>query len=693
MIVITIGRSHDNDIRINDPYVGRHHCQIVQHNNGSVTVVDMNSTNGTFVNGRRIFGEVKLQPYDSITIGTTNLPWMSYLPPEPPATKSYALPIVLGSVGGVIMTILLALLIFRHGSDMTFDFKGEYPDAVVVNMVNEEGTPYTIEAIEGQVCVWFKNGVPYNTAKQCIKASDGRIVAQDPGNGYYLVKVPADKVNVFLDRIKKESSVDWAYPNMISYSCAVTNYVLDNYYPDTRDSKKKETVPHGRVVEYALREYGSNIELRHFNIGNENGYNMCTSKKLASGCTNSEYFAIDSISRLNNDGPIFINMSYGPGLPRRNKPNGDPETYYWKNATNKEKETYQIWYLESLKKTIKNLRTINGKDYVVVVAAGNEGVKAFGDSIIAFIRNSRSFTEYEKGIMDKHFLLVTAGEQEKKHQNYSNEMESGHYDPWVTKMDISNFKYSDGEKRSGTSFAAPRAAGILSSVANEMDLTGAEVLQLARETTRQNGEISRDALRQKAKDYKMMLSNSDIPSIHDIPTNGGSSAGESSSMGDSPVNTSSSTNSSSSSTSESSSYDGSSTGKPASTSSSSRTSVISAEKAARRLGAAICSGNVSTIQSLTTDDMYEEIVSTVMEVMNEKDEITRAKSKKWYLESAVETISVGNNRVVVRFGSGGSQLDFYMMNENGKWVMYDFAKGGVHVPKNMRKTVRQNLGY
>ena len=344
MKVITIGRSHDNDVRIDDPYVGRHHCQIVQHDNGMFTIVDMNSTNGTYINGRRVFGEAQLQPYDSVTIGHTILPWRSYFSPK---TESYALPIVLGSVGGVLLTIVLALLIFRHGSEKAFAFKGDYPDAVVVNMVDEDGTQYSIEAIEGQVCVWFEEGTPYKTAQKSIKASGGRIVAQIPENGYYLVKVPADKVNIFLNRIKKEHCVDWAYPNMISYSCAVYNYVLDNYYQDTRT---KDTARHGYVVEYALQEYGSNVPFRHFNIGNENGFNLCASHKLGNGCVNSEFFALDTISRLNNNGPIFINMSYGPSLPKREKPNGKPENYYWKEATDKEKETYQINYCKSLKK-------------------------------------------------------------------------------------------------------------------------------------------------------------------------------------------------------------------------------------------------------------------------------------------------------------------------------------------------------
>lgn len=535
MKVITIGRSHDNDVRIDDPYVGRHHCQIVQHNNGMFAIVDMNSTNGTFVNGRRVFGEAQLQPYDSVTIGNTTLAWVEYFSPK---TESYALPIVLGCVGWGVLTIVLTLLIFKHCSDKAFAFKGEYPDAVVVNMVDEDGTPYTIEAIEGQVCVWYEEGVPYKTAKQSIKVLGGRIVAQIPENGYYLVEVPADKVQIFLKRITKENFVDWAYPNMISYSSAVNNYILDNYYPNmTR--KNKGTTPHGKVVQKALEEYGLNIPLRSFNIGNKNGENLCK-KKLGNVCVNSEFFALDTISRLYNNSPIFINMSYGPSLPAH-LINGKTQSYYWDEATDREQSDYQNYYVNALKKTIMNLKPLEGKDYVVVVAAGNEGVKSFAGSIIAYLR--KELTDYEKETMDKHFIIVTAGEEkradyysgiEEDYKNkydkavrynrqdlvvhydtmwhnarehvhfirtYSNEMEIGHYDPWVTKVDISDFKY-EGKDWFGTSFAAPRATGILSSVANEINLTGSEVLELAREVTKRDGELTKEALLETAKNKK-----------------------------------------------------------------------------------------------------------------------------------------------------------------------------------------------
>ncbi len=82
MKVITIGRSPENNIVINDAIVSRTHLQLVQNDNGVCSVVDLNSANGTFVNGQKITGEVHLQPHDVIRIGNTTLPWQEYINPS-----------------------------------------------------------------------------------------------------------------------------------------------------------------------------------------------------------------------------------------------------------------------------------------------------------------------------------------------------------------------------------------------------------------------------------------------------------------------------------------------------------------------------------------------------------------------------------------------------------------------------------
>ncbi|GAP71201.1 hypothetical protein SAMD00024442_1_14 [Candidatus Symbiothrix dinenymphae] len=102
MKTITIGRSAQNDIVVSDEKVSRTHLQIIQDDYGNFRLTDVGSTNGTFVNGRKVTGAVSLNPNDSIVIGDTTLPWRNYFaehqstpysPPdrgsEPPTTTNW----------------------------------------------------------------------------------------------------------------------------------------------------------------------------------------------------------------------------------------------------------------------------------------------------------------------------------------------------------------------------------------------------------------------------------------------------------------------------------------------------------------------------------------------------------------------------------------------------------------------------
>jgi len=68
---ITVGRSPTNNIFIRDKNVSRVHCQIVVAS-GVCTLTDLQSTNGTFVNGQRVT-ECRLKPGDELRVGTTLL--------------------------------------------------------------------------------------------------------------------------------------------------------------------------------------------------------------------------------------------------------------------------------------------------------------------------------------------------------------------------------------------------------------------------------------------------------------------------------------------------------------------------------------------------------------------------------------------------------------------------------------------
>jgi hypothetical protein len=68
---MVIGRSKDCDIQVADANVSRRHAEVRQEG-AAYWIVDLDSTNGTEVNGRRL-KRAKLRPGDTITVGSTEL--------------------------------------------------------------------------------------------------------------------------------------------------------------------------------------------------------------------------------------------------------------------------------------------------------------------------------------------------------------------------------------------------------------------------------------------------------------------------------------------------------------------------------------------------------------------------------------------------------------------------------------------
>jgi pSer/pThr/pTyr-binding forkhead associated (FHA) protein len=64
---ITIGRVEDNIFQIPEPSVSSHHCEVVLRGN-DIIVKDLNSTNGTYINGNKIT-EAPLKPGEILRLG------------------------------------------------------------------------------------------------------------------------------------------------------------------------------------------------------------------------------------------------------------------------------------------------------------------------------------------------------------------------------------------------------------------------------------------------------------------------------------------------------------------------------------------------------------------------------------------------------------------------------------------------
>ena len=70
---LTIGRTEDNDIAMaNDSFMSSHHARLEIRPDGS-WLVDLNSTNGSFVNGQRVIADRTVRKGDRVQVGSTIL--------------------------------------------------------------------------------------------------------------------------------------------------------------------------------------------------------------------------------------------------------------------------------------------------------------------------------------------------------------------------------------------------------------------------------------------------------------------------------------------------------------------------------------------------------------------------------------------------------------------------------------------
>ena len=70
--VRTIGRATGADFIVDAPLVSRVHCRVTALPTGELEVRDLNSTNGTFVNGERVESAV-LESGDRLQVGRVEL--------------------------------------------------------------------------------------------------------------------------------------------------------------------------------------------------------------------------------------------------------------------------------------------------------------------------------------------------------------------------------------------------------------------------------------------------------------------------------------------------------------------------------------------------------------------------------------------------------------------------------------------
>ena len=69
-LTLRVGRDPGNDVVLRDPKVSRRHAEIV-FERGFFVLHDLQSANGTYVNGRRATVPVELRTGDAVQVGKT----------------------------------------------------------------------------------------------------------------------------------------------------------------------------------------------------------------------------------------------------------------------------------------------------------------------------------------------------------------------------------------------------------------------------------------------------------------------------------------------------------------------------------------------------------------------------------------------------------------------------------------------
>lgn len=498
---ITIGRNPDNNIVVNNNMVSRYHCEIIQEAN-QITLADLNSKNGTFVNGKRVYGITRLNFGDSVTVYNVPVNWQRHFTSNQASGQSkhksklnYIIPAA-GAALALIATAVVALvLVFTNRNELQpvdIYFNGEYPPVEEI-YYTENGKEYYFEAFKGQIVVFFDEHTSYKHAKEIIEDNGGKILSQIIDMHYFLVQVRDGSENAFIKNIELAPSVAYAFLHMPEYPCAMSAHVIDNTWKPNEYGEI-----HGQLVAAtAMMACDDCVFAYEYNIADNDG-------NLSS---NEAAKHIHTIFKDNPDSPILINTSYGAYLTVSK----DKKIKYnelIKNDSLDQQLLVDSWvtrYINIIKTLIQTVKPYKDRDFIITKSAGNNGCPELDKIVLRALEEE--LTAEELAIMDNHILLVSAYDEViriktkedkslknikehqypswwKTHGIYSDRPKN--YHRWVTTTDISHLARKDGISLDGTSFAAPNAMGNIARIIDKYGITAKEAMQAVKTVTKEN---------------------------------------------------------------------------------------------------------------------------------------------------------------------------------------------------------------
>jgi hypothetical protein len=198
MRLLHIGRATSNDIVIADTTVSRQHAQLMVDDQGYVTLIDLSSSNGTFVNGRRISSPTRLDQTDIVKVGEYLLPWRQHVQASSAAQASgavqgareaasagvaeaegaaapvsrKALLYILGGGIAVAVVVVIVVAIWAFGSIGHGNLVGKWYE-------KENGDAWIHLEENGNYTEGFKDAVVFDHAKWQAMRTDRLLIEKD----------------------------------------------------------------------------------------------------------------------------------------------------------------------------------------------------------------------------------------------------------------------------------------------------------------------------------------------------------------------------------------------------------------------------------------------------------------------------------------------------------------------------------
>lgn len=111
MHFISLGRGNANDIVISNPSVSTNHAQLEIDNHGKVFIKDFGSKNGTFVNGKKINEQHRLNAGDNVKLGDFSFDWQKALIGDYAVQQSIPAASSIGKSNGLVFWKVLSLFL------------------------------------------------------------------------------------------------------------------------------------------------------------------------------------------------------------------------------------------------------------------------------------------------------------------------------------------------------------------------------------------------------------------------------------------------------------------------------------------------------------------------------------------------------------------------------------------------------